>query len=287
MEPQDVNEVIGSDAYDPDGVRVGRVGQVFLDDKDDEPTWVTVDTGGSGAGESFVPLDGASFDGDRLVVAYPKDRIASAPHVGDQDHLTPAEEERLHDHYGTTVTATGPDTGPATGPDATATDPSAVGAPSDDAMTLSEERLQVGTSSRVSGRARMRKHVVVEEVQVTVPVRREKVVLETDAGESPQAADVPVDAQAGADAPAGSGSSGDATGQVPGEPLPGDGQPDEAEMIVYEERPVVTTETVPVQRVKLATTEDVVDETVTEDLRRERVDLDGDSGEDTGGPTSR
>jgi hypothetical protein len=40
---------------------------------------------------------------------------------------------------------------------------------------------------------------------------------------------------------------------------------------------VVTTETVPVQRVRLGTTEDIVEETVTEDVRKERVQLDDDT----------
>jgi stress response protein YsnF len=50
----------------------------------------------------------------------------------------------------------------------------------DDAMTRSEERLHVGAERREVGRARLRKYVVTEEVQKTVPVRREEVRVERE-----------------------------------------------------------------------------------------------------------
>jgi hypothetical protein len=45
-------------------------------------------------------------------------------------------------------------------------------------MTRSEERLRVGTETREAGRARLRKYVVTEHQQVSVPVSREEVTLE-------------------------------------------------------------------------------------------------------------
>jgi stress response protein YsnF len=42
-------------------------------------------------------------------------------------------------------------------------------------MTRSEEELDVGTSERETGRARLRKYVVTEEASQTVPVRREEI----------------------------------------------------------------------------------------------------------------
>jgi hypothetical protein len=47
-----------------------------------------------------------------------------------------------------------------------------------DAMTRSEEEVVVGTRTRVRGRARLKKYVVTEHVQKTVPVRREEVRVE-------------------------------------------------------------------------------------------------------------
>ena len=77
-------------------------------------------------------------------------------------------------------------------------DADAAGAPaeggSDTAMTRSEEELVVGTRRRVRGRARLKKYVVTEHVQRTIPVQREEVRVEyepADAGESPPDGDAP------------------------------------------------------------------------------------------------
>ena len=51
----------------------------------------------------------------------------------------------------------------------------------DDAMTRSEEELRVGNdAARESGRARLRKYVVTEQVEMTVPVQREEVRVERE-----------------------------------------------------------------------------------------------------------
>lgn len=51
-------------------------------------------------------------------------------------------------------------------------------------MIRSEERLRVGTETRETGRARPRKYVVTEHVQITVPVSREEVrVVQSVSGE--------------------------------------------------------------------------------------------------------
>jgi uncharacterized protein (TIGR02271 family) len=48
------------------------------------------------------------------------------------------------------------------------------------AMTRSEEEVRVGKTGREAGRARLRKYVVTEEVQQTVPVQREEVRVERE-----------------------------------------------------------------------------------------------------------
>lgn len=47
-------------------------------------------------------------------------------------------------------------------------------------MTRSEEQLRVGTEKQATGRARLRKYVVTENVTTTVPVQREEVRLERE-----------------------------------------------------------------------------------------------------------
>ena len=99
------------------------------------------------------------------------------------------------------------------------------------AMTRSEEQLRVRTESLPVGRVRLRKHIVTEYEQVTVPVQREEIRLEQEPIGGPVAE---VDSVAG-------GAIGD---QVPGQV----GAGDEHEVALHAERPVVRTETVPVER---------------------------------------
>lgn len=47
-------------------------------------------------------------------------------------------------------------------------------------MTRSEERMHVGVERRETGRARLRKYVVTEDVEQTVPLRHEEVRIERE-----------------------------------------------------------------------------------------------------------
>jgi len=268
---EDLRTVIGATAYDNDGDKIGKVGQVYYDDDTDQPKWVTVNTGLFGTSESFVPLQGASVSGDRVTVSYDKATVKAAPNVGDDGHLSPEEEQRLYEYYsldygtsdhresgyattGETVTGQrGTDGGADRTDRVSDVERSAghdtSGPNTDDAMTRSEERLKVDTETREAGRARLRKHVVTEQQQVTVPVSREEVVVEreeiTDANRG-EAYDGPAISE------------------------------EEHEVVLHEERPVVDKEAVAVERVRLGT-ETVRDtETVSGEVRKEEIELDDD-----------
>jgi len=126
------------------------------------------------------------------------------------------------------------------------------GPTTDDAMTLSEERLQVGTQKREAGRARLRKYIVTENVTQTVPVSREEVRIERE----------PI-----TDANIGAANAGPAISE------------EEHEVILHEERPVVQKEAVPVERVRLNTETVTEQATVSEEVRKEQIDtdIDGDA----------
>ena len=257
LSEREVSAAIGSTAYGTDGDRLGTVEHFYVDDRTGAPTWVAVVTGLFGTRHSLIPAAEATFaDGDlRLPVS--KQAVRSAPDIGDTGHLGPAEEEQLRQHYGVGRAApvpappmvTAPLHSPA--PDSTAADSVA---PDDGAMTRSEERLTVGTERVAATRVRVVKYVVTEEVQVTVPVRREEIRVE----------EVPVDA----------------VDDGPGESLvPADtaetvrsGLPDE--IILHAERPVVTVEVVPTERVRVRTDTVAGQETVTDRVQRERIAVD-------------
>ena len=250
LEHTQIDAVVGATAYDADDNKIGKVGQVFLDDETGQPEFVTVNTGLFGTSESFVPVAEATWDGDRLVVPFSKDKVKDAPHVElDGRHLDESEEQRLYEYYGLGGTwssgrhqDSASDTAGLADSDRSTTD---------DAMTRSEERLDVGTTSQEAGRARLRKYVVTEQETHTVPVRKEKAVLETE----------PI-----TDANADEALSGPEISE------------DEHEVVLREERPVVETRTEPVERVRLGTESVTEEETVTGDVRKERIEAEGDVG---------
>ena len=138
-----------------DGDKIGSIGQVYSDDTDGQPSWVTVETGLFGTSESFVPLEGARLEGDDIVVPFTKDQVKDAPRVDVDGHLEPSEENRLYDHYrlgggGRTHADTADDRADRTDRLDGTNDVNTVGRDTsgrttDDAMTRSEERLNVGT----------------------------------------------------------------------------------------------------------------------------------------------
>ena len=122
------------------------------------------------------------------------------------------------------------------------------GPTTDNAMTRSEEQLNVGTRSEEVGRARLRKYVVTENVSETVPVSREEVRVERE----------PI-----TDANIGNAMDGPAISE------------EEHEVTLHAETPVVEKEAVPVERVRLDTETVTEQATVTEGVRKEQIDVDG------------
>jgi uncharacterized protein (TIGR02271 family) len=132
------------------------------------------------------------------------------------------------------------------------------GPTTDDAMTLSEERLNVGTQRVEAGRARLRKYVVTENVTQTVPVTHEEVRVQRE----------PI-----TDANMGNAMDGPAISE------------EEHEVVLHAEQPVVAKEAVPVERVRLDTETVTEQQTVTDTVRKEQVDTDGIVGNNAGTTT--
>ncbi len=234
------------------GEKLGKVGQVFLDDRSGEPEWVTVKTGLFGTAETFVPLDAAMADGDTIRVPYTKDLVKDAPRVDVDQHLSVEEEEQLYRHYslpyhqaaaGTDAAGTAGTTG-TTGTAGTAGTTGHDTAGHDASVVRSEEDVNVGTQRKEAGKVRLRKYVVTDHVTKTVPVEREEVRVERE----------PV-------------SGGTSTGQL------GD---DEAEVTLYEDDVVVEKTAKPVERVNVDTDTVTEERTVETDVRKEQVDVDTD-----------
>lgn len=74
---------VGRNAVDPQGDKIGSVGEVYLNDQTGQPDWVTINTGFFGMRESFAPLAGSTLDGDDLVLPFDKAFVKDAPDVAD------------------------------------------------------------------------------------------------------------------------------------------------------------------------------------------------------------
>lgn len=248
---EQVRDFAGKDVYGSDGAKIGSASDIYLDDKTGQPEWVTVRTGLFGTKQSFIPLADADVSGDRLTVPYAKDLVKDAPKIDEDGRLSEEQERELYSYYNRTDYDVG---------DSDVRGHETSGRANDDAMTVSEERLRVGTQEQEAGRARLRKYVVTENVTQTVPVQREEVRLErepiTDANRD--------DALSGSDI-----------------------AEDTHEVVLTEERPVVAKETVPVERVRLETDTVTEHETVGDEIRKERVEVDGDVRGDERPRTSR
>jgi uncharacterized protein (TIGR02271 family) len=310
---QDVRTWRGHTLVDRDGDKIGKIEDVYLDRGTGEPEWVAVKTGLFGSNVSFVPIEGATQQGDDVQVAYEKDLVKDAPNIDPDGELSPEEERRLYQHYGRgdydewtsdsedrTEAMYGRDTRDdvrgeryadgddvrgegvtdrvgddvrgdryaegddvrgdryaegddvrgdryAEGDDATV---GRSGTAGEDAMTRSEEELSVGTQRRETGRARLRKYVETETVEQTVPVRREEVRVERE-----PITDENMDAAM----------SGSEITEA------------EHEVTLHAEEPVVEKRTVPKERVRLDKDVHTDEETVSDEVRRERIETEGDA----------
>ncbi|MDN5702185.1 MAG: PRC and DUF2382 domain-containing protein [Micrococcales bacterium] len=95
-----IEDLQRSTVIDQDGDKVGKVGQVYLDDATGQPNWVTVNTGLFGGSETFIPLDKATQDGDDLRVPYTKAFIKDAPNLDADSHVDESQEDELYRYYG-------------------------------------------------------------------------------------------------------------------------------------------------------------------------------------------
>jgi uncharacterized protein (TIGR02271 family) len=258
----DPSALTGAEVRGSDGAKLGKVDAVYYDNDTDQPEWVSVKSGLFGGHVSLVPLNQGNWDGNALTVPFDKDMIKGAPHHDPDAALSPQDEDDLYRHYGMTggqtQQSTASDGRRDRAGDAGVEGRDTSGPTTDDAMTRSEERLRVGTEQREAGKARLRKHIVTENVSTTVPVSHEEVTLQrepiTDANRG--------DAMAG-----------------------GDLTEEEHEVTLTEQRAVATKDVEAVERVRLGTQTVTEQQQVDETVRKEvidEVDVDGTAGQRAG-----
>src|SRR3954466_1377365 len=242
----------GQELRSRDDDKLGTIEEIYLDTRTREPEWALVTTGLFGSKQSFVPLRDASQSDAGVTVPFDKATVKDAPKIDPDGELSRDEEALLYRHYGLDYGDAETGAGLREGrqdDDADGTVGRDVSGPTtDDAMTRSEEELRVGTAERETGRARLRKYIVTENVETTVPVRREEVRIERE----------PI-----TDANVGSAMDGPELSE------------EEHEVTLHAETPVVAKEAVPVERVRLDKTTVTDEAQVTEGLRKEEIEVEG------------
>jgi uncharacterized protein (TIGR02271 family) len=240
----DLRDLVDRNAVDSDGNKIGTVTGIYVDDETGEPNWLAVKTGWFGNNISFVPFEDAYVGGDDVVVAYSKDTVKGSPNFDADGHLNHEEEDGLYEYYrrrsaGYSGAEVDSDV------DGRTIDRGA----DDDAMTRSEEELEVSKRRTETGRARLRKWVETEHVQMTVPIRREKARLVTE----------PI------------------TDRNRDEALSGpDLREAEHEVVLSEEEIDVDKRVVPKERVRLEKEVETEEVPVDESVRKERIEMDRD-----------
>ncbi|MFL5913400.1 MAG: DUF2382 domain-containing protein [Gaiellaceae bacterium] len=240
----------GHTMVDKDGDNIGKIQEIYLDERTEKPEWALVHTGLFGSKSSFVPLAAALISNGGICVPYEKGHVKDAPKIDADQALTQDEEAALYRHYGLEYGESRSGSGlPEGDPSSNGVGHDTSGPDTDEAMTRSEEELAVGKAQRERGRVRLKKYVVTEEVQQTVPVQREEVRVERE----------PI-TEANVD-------------QATDGPAISD---EEHEVTLMEEQVVTEKRAVPKERVRLGK-ETVTDEQqVSDEIRKERIEVDGD-----------
>jgi uncharacterized protein (TIGR02271 family) len=215
------------------------VEELFYDEETNRPEWIGIGSGFFGTKRVLVPVQSARVEDDAFRVPYEKDRVKGSPDV-DSDEISTQTERELYAYYGLeyseSLSDTGLPAGAADSPGDTESGPPQV--------TRSEEELQVGTRKVESGRVRLRKWVETEAVAVDVELQQEAARVTRERVEQPISA-----------------------GEI------GD---EEIEVPLRGEEAVVQKQAVAKERVSVGKTVETERQTVSDEVRKERVEVEGD-----------
>jgi uncharacterized protein (TIGR02271 family) len=265
----------GYTVYDPDGDKIGKVDDLFVDEND-QPEYIGVKLGLLGTSSTLIPwqiVEVREVDSS-LIVSADDEHVKNGPTLDDDRDITPELESEVYSYYGFEQSGSAEDRGTYSdyygnsgevGPGMREGDTEtgefrghaednegvsqSAGSDLEDEDELrvqrSEEELRAGTREREAGSMRVRKRVRTDREQIEVPTRHEEVSVER----------VPVE--------------GEASEAEIGE--------DEVVVPVTEEEVVVEKRAVAKEEVRIR--KDVVEdtETVEEDVRREEVEIEDDT----------
>src|SRR5687767_6417422 len=90
----------GCTLVDRTGDKIGTIDGLYVDQETAKPEWALVTSGLFGKKASFVPLAGASQEGDDVRVNVDAGQVKDAPTMEPDTELSEQQEAELFRHYG-------------------------------------------------------------------------------------------------------------------------------------------------------------------------------------------
>jgi uncharacterized protein (TIGR02271 family) len=231
-----ISEARGVPVYDEAREKIGAVEEIFYDEQTNQPEWLGIGTGFFGTKRVLVPVEGAELREDGFYVPYDKDQVKDSPDI-DEDDISQETEQQLYAHYGLQYSERRSESGlPEGGRGRTAE------TRAEASVTRSEEELEVGKREVDAGQVRLRKWVETEPAQMDVDLKRETARVTRERVDEPVA-----DAEIGEE---------------------------DIEVPLRAEKAVTQKRTVAKERIGVEKDVQTDRETVRDEVRKERVDMD-------------
>lgn len=252
MDINQISQLKGSKVLDKNGEVIGTLVNVWVD-QHEKPVWYSIASGMFGLNANFAPTQGSKINEEGIWVDYTKEKVHGSHAIDMDGDLTDAEAMQLYEYYGMSMNTTGGSTSGSvqmTEPRShQATNTTQTDDDNDDhGMTLSEEEVEVHKERHETGRVRLKKYIVTEDVTMTVPVKKEKVKIVREPAEGMDGKDIEL----------------------------GEGTTD---ITLSEEEVHLEKRVVPKERVRLEKEEYTEEEKVTGQVRKERAKLEGEDEE--------
>lgn len=102
MSHRSIQQLGRATVYDKDGNKLGRVKEVYINNKTGEPDYAEITHGLFGLRSSILPLRGHTLEGKTLTLAFSKDLIKDAPDISKKEHLPKrrSEHDNVCDYFG-------------------------------------------------------------------------------------------------------------------------------------------------------------------------------------------
>jgi sporulation protein YlmC with PRC-barrel domain len=94
-----IQDLRGAPVYSSDREKIGTVDHVYYNVESNQPEWLAVGAGILSNRYSMVPLRGASYEEDGVIVPFTKDQVKNSPDVA-PDAISKHVEKDLWSYYG-------------------------------------------------------------------------------------------------------------------------------------------------------------------------------------------